>query len=121
MTEQELQELKEQIKQEILKEMNAKKENKNTWQKIKEEYKDEFSKFDFIDHWEFTNADNKVISSDTKISATYPLQNAIGTILRILYKSKTVTNMNINYEEAKQVVESILSIMKDKQKEEVVQ
>lgn len=119
MSENELQELKEQIKQEILREMNTKKENKNTWQKIKEEYKDEFSKFDFIDHWECINVNNKLISRDTKIFATYPLQNAIGTILRILYKSKTVTNMNINYEEAKQIVESILGIMKDKQKEEV--
>ncbi|MCI8640327.1 MAG: hypothetical protein HFJ59_00370, partial [Clostridia bacterium] len=53
MNEKELLELKEQIKRELLAEINTKKENQNSWQKIKEDYKEEFNKFDFIDHWEF--------------------------------------------------------------------
>lgn len=50
MEEINIQELKEQIKRELLAEMNTKKENENNWKKIKTEFEEEFSKFDFIDH-----------------------------------------------------------------------
>ncbi len=116
MSEQEIKALKEQIKRELLTEINIKKENQNTWQKIKEEYEEEFNKFDFVDHWEYVDADSKVISRDTTISVKYPLQSAIGTLLRIAKKSKTVSKMNISYEEAKDIVEKILCILKEKQK-----
>lgn len=119
MSNEELQELKEQIKQEILREMNTKKENENTWNKIKNKYKDEFRKFNFIDHWEFIDTDNRIISHDEEIIAEYPIQNAIGTLLRIIYKSKTVNKMNVPYEEAKRIVEDILGIMKDSQKKAI--
>lgn len=95
MSEKELLELKEQIKKELISEMNTKKENESNWKKIKEEYKEDFSKFDFIDHWEFINANNELISKDEKISTIYPLQNAIGTLLRIVYKSRTVNKCRI--------------------------
>lgn len=114
MSEQELKNLKEQIKRELMAEINTKKENQNTWQKIKEEYKDEFSKFNFIDHWEYINSNNELMSRDTEIIATYPLQSAIGTLLRIANKSKTVAKMDISYEEAKDMVEKILEILKEK-------
>ena len=95
MSEKELLELKEQIKKELISEMNTKKENENNWKKIKTEFEEEFSKFDFIDHWEFINANNELISKDEKISTIYPLQNAIGTLLRIVYKSRTVNKCRI--------------------------
>lgn len=114
MSEQELKSLKEQIKKEVLAEMKIKKENQNTWKRIKNEYKEEFEKFNFIDHWEVINADNQVISRDTKILATYPLQSAIGTLLRIINKSETVAKMDISYEDAKYIVEKILNILKEK-------
>ena len=114
MSEQELKTLKEQIKKEVIAEMQAKKENQNTWQRIKNEYKEEFEKFNFIDHLEFVNSENQLITRDEEIGATYPLQNAIGTLLRIVNKSKTVTKMDISYEEAKDIVEKILNILKEK-------
>lgn len=114
MSEKELLELKEQIKKELISEMNTKKENESNWKKIKEEYKEDFSKFDFIDHWEFINANNELISKDEKISTIYPLQNAIGTLLRIVYKSRTVNKINAEYEEMKEIVEKILNILKKK-------
>lgn len=99
MLENELKELKEQIKQEILKEMNTKKENESNWSKIKKEYEEEFK---------------KLITRERDI---YTLQNATGTILRIICKTDSVNRININYEEAKEIVEGILGIMKNKQKE----
>lgn len=114
MSENEIKELKEQLKKELLAEINAKKENENVWKRIKEEYEDEFSKFDFVDHWEFINSENELIVRDTPVSARYPLQNAIGTLLRISNKAKTVSKMNITYEEAKDIVEKILNILKEK-------
>lgn len=114
MSNEELIALKEQIKKEVIAEMQAKKENQNTWQRIKNEYKEEFKKFNFIDHWEFTDINNNLHTRDEEIRAEYPMQNAIGTLLRIVNKSKTVTKMDISYEEAKNIVEKILNILKEK-------
>lgn len=99
MDKEQIEELKEQIKQEILKEMNTKKENESNWSKIKKEYEEEFK---------------KLITRERDI---YTLQNATGTILRIICKTDSVNRININYEEAKEIVEGILGIMKNKQKE----
>lgn len=114
MSEQEVQALKEQIKRELLAEMNTKKENENSWKRLKDEYKDEFSKFNFIDHWEFTDINNNLHTRDEEIKAEYPLQSAIGTLLRIVYKAKSVTKMNVPYEELKEIVDKILAILKEK-------
>lgn len=114
MNEQEMKVLKEQIKKELIAEMQAKKENQNTWQRIKNEYKKEFNKFNFTDHWEYTDINNNLHTRDEEIKAEYPMQNAIGTLLRIVNKSKTVSKMDISYEEAKDIVEKILNILKEK-------
>lgn len=114
MNEQELKTLKEQIKKEVIAEMQVKKENQNTWQKIKNEYKEEFQKFNFINHWEFIDTNNNLHTRDEEIRAEYPMQNAIGTLLRITNKSKTIAKMDISYEEAKDIVEKILNILKEK-------
>jgi len=116
MSNEELIALKEQIKKEVIAEMEIKKENQNTWQKIKNEYKEEFEKFNFIDHWEFIDLNNNLHTRDEQIIATYPLQSAIGTLLRITNKSKTIAKMDIGYEEAKEMVDKILSILKENRK-----
>lgn len=117
MSESELKELKEQIKQEVIAEINAKKENENNWKKIKQEYEEEFKKFNYIDHWETTTGDGRVISRDKEVNAIYPLQNAIGTLLRIVYKAETVSKMNVKYEDMKNIVEQILNILKTNKSE----
>lgn len=94
--------------------MQVKKENQNTWQKIKNEYKEEFQKFNFINHWEFIDTNNNLHTRDEEIRAEYPMRNAIGTLLRITNKSKTIAKMDISYEEAKDIVEKILNILKEK-------
>ena len=116
MNEQEMIALKEQIKKEVIAEMEIKKENQNTWQRIKNEYKEEFRKFNFIDHWEFIDSNNDLHTRDEEILAEYPLQSAIGTLLRIVNKSKTVTKMDISYEEAKEIVDKILSILEERRR-----
>lgn len=113
MTEQELQALKEQLKQEILQEMNTRKENENNWKKIKNELKEEFEKFNYINHWECLNCDNQLISRDTEVNAGYAMQNAIGTLLRIIYKAENVSKINAKYEDMKLVVEKILEVLKE--------
>jgi len=117
MSEIELKELKEQIKQEIIAEMNTKKENENNWKRIKQEYEEEFKKFNYIDHWEATIEDGRVISRDKEVNAIYPLQTAIGTLLRIVYKADTVSKMDAKYEDMKNIVEQILNILKANKKE----
>lgn len=42
------------------------------------------------------------------------MQSAIGTLLRIVYKAKSVTKMNVPYEELKEIVDKILAILKEK-------
>lgn len=96
MSESELLELKEQIKREILTEIKVKKENENIWTKIKKEYEEEFKKL--------VNRERDV----------YVLQGAIGTLLRILYKAESVSKINAEYEEMKEIVEKIMNILKEK-------
>lgn len=117
MSEQEIKRLKEELKKEILAEMNTKKENENNWKKIKIELEQEFDNLDYINHWECLNANNELISKNTKVSVKYPLQNAIGTILRIVYKAENVSKINANYEDMKSIVEQIFNILKQNRKE----
>ena len=117
MSESELLELKNQIKQEILAEMNTKKENQNTWQKIKKEYEEDFKLFNY-------EYDNKVLGSDYKYYTQkaekhfeYQVSNVIGILLRLLYKADNVSKINANYEEIKSVVEQILNVLRQNKKE----
>ncbi len=113
MSENELKELKEQLKKEILAEMNTKKENENNWKRIKQEYEDEFEKFDYINHWECINCNNKLITRDKEVKAAYPMQSAIGTLLKIIYKAESVAKINAKYEDMKSIVEGILTVCKE--------
>lgn len=110
MSEQEIKRLKEELKKEILAEMNTKKENENNWKKIKTELEQEFNNLDYMNH-------NELISRDTKVSVKYPLQNAIGTILRVIYKAENVSKINADYEDMKNIVEQIFNILKQNRKE----
>lgn len=112
MSEQELLELKKQIKQEILAEVNMRKENENNWKKIKQEYKEDFKLFNY-------EYDNRVLGIDYKYYTKKEekhfenqVSNAIGTLLRLLYKVKNVSNINVDYEEMKNIVGQILDVLK---------
>lgn len=113
MSEQELKALKEQIKQELIEEMK-KPRQENLWKKIKQEYKEEFNKFNYIEHWEAMNCEGRLVTRDKEVIAEYPLTNAIGTLLRITYKAENVSKINADYEEVKKTVGSILNILKEK-------
>lgn len=99
MSETELIELKNQLKQEILEEINSRKVNENNWKKIKDEHEEEFK---------------KLITRERDI---YALQNAIGILLRLLYKAENVSKIDASYEEMKSIVEQILDVLKQNKKE----
>lgn len=98
MSENELKELKEQIKQEILAEMNTRKRVGTVWEIIKKEYEQEI------------NEVNKIPNDN------HSLEDAIRTIIRAKYGVRSVANLKADYDEVKEIVESILGIMKDSQK-----
>lgn len=98
MSENELQELKEQIKQEILSETNTRKRVGTVWEIVKKEYEEQIKEI------------NKIPSDN------HSLEDAIRTIIRAKYGVRSVANIKADYEEVKQIVESILGIMKDSQK-----
>ena len=103
MSNEELIALKEQIKKEVIAEMQTKKENENNWKKLKTEFEEEFDKFDYS-------------NGQRKITTRFAIQGAIGTLLRILYRADNVSKINANYEEMKAIVEPILDILKQNKK-----
>lgn len=98
MSNEELQELKEQIKQEILAEMNTRKRVGTVWEIVKKEYEEEIKEV------------NKIPNDN------HSLEDAIRTIIRAKYGVRSVANLKADYDEVKEIVESILGIMKDSQK-----
>lgn len=117
MSENELQELKEQIKQEILREMKEPKARKETvWSRIKQEFEEEAKLFNY--EYDDTVTGEYGVKHIVKREKHYEgdVFTAIGTLLRLKYKERLVHNIEADYEEVKQIVESILGIMKDSQK-----
>lgn len=94
MSENELKELKEQIKQEVLAEMNRRKRIDTVWETVKKEYKEQIKEL------------NKIPSDN------HSLEDAIRTIVRAKYGVRSVANVNTSYEELKNIVEQILNILK---------
>lgn len=99
MSNEELQELKEQIKQEILAEMNTRKRVGTVWEIVKKEYEEEIKEV------------NKIPSDN------HSLEDAIRTIIRAKYGVRSVANIKADYDEVKEIVEGILGILKEKKEE----
>lgn len=118
MDNEQIQELKEQIKQEILKEMKEPKSRKETvWSKIKQEFEEEAKLFNYeYDETVEGEYGQKYIRKQEK-HYEGDVFTAIGTLLRLKYKERLVHNIEADYDEVKEIVEGILGIMKNKQKE----
>lgn len=101
MSENELKELKEQIKQEILSEMNTRKRVGTVWEIVKKEYEEQIEEV------------NKIPNDN------HSLEDAIRTIVRAKYGVRSVANIKADYDEVKRIVEGILEIMKDSQKKAI--
>lgn len=99
MDNEQIEELKEQIKQEILAEMNTRKRVGTVWEIVKKEYEEEIKEV------------NKIPNDN------HSLEDAIRTIVRAKYGVRSVANLKADYDEVKEIVEGILGIMKDNQKE----
>ena len=101
MSNEELQELKEQIKQEILSEMNTRKRVGTVWEIVKKEYEEQIEEV------------NKIPNDN------HSLEDAIRTIVRAKYGVRSVANLKADYDEVKEIVEGILGIMKNAQEKVV--
>lgn len=110
MSEQELKALKEEIKQELLKELQEPKPKRETvWSRIKKEFKEEAKLFNYEYDWTIDGRKTK----QTKHFENEVFQS-IGTLLRFKYKERLVNNITTDYEEVKDIVEKILNILKEK-------
>ena len=89
MSESELLELKNQIKQEILAEMNT----------VKKEYENQIKEL------------NKIPNDN------HSLEDAIRTIVRAKYGVRSIANINATYEDIKNIVEQILNVLRQNKKE----
>lgn len=96
MGEKELLELKEQIKKELLAEMNTKRRVGTVWEIVKQEYKEQIEEL------------NKIPSDN------HSLEDAIRTIIRAKYGVRSVAKIKADYEEVKTIVEKIINILKEK-------
>jgi Ni,Fe-hydrogenase III component G len=116
MGENELIRLKEDIKREIIEEMKNKKQE-SVWSKLKKEYSEEFQKFNYIEHWEFTNIAGEFCEHNKEVKAEYPMSNAIGTLLKIIYKVENVKKIDAEYDEVKNIVDGIIKVLNENKKE----
>ena len=117
MSEQELKVLKEQIKQELLAEINTNKEKtKTVWQSIKEEFKEDFKMFNYTKDTKVIGTDYKPYMREDEVHFEYIFSTTIGTILRLMYQTKNVNKIDADYEEVKGIVQKIINILKENKK-----
>lgn len=110
MSESELLELKNQLKQEILAEMKEPKPRKETvWSKIKQEFKEEAKMFNY--KYE-DRVDGRIVEREKHFEIK--VFEAIGTLLKLKYKERLTHNIDADYEEVKQIVNSIFEVFKAK-------
>ena len=118
MDNEQIEELKEQIKQEILREMKEPKRKETVWSKIKQEFEEEAKLFNYeYDETVEGEYGQKYIRKQEK-HYEGDVFTAIGTLLRLKYKERLVHNIEADYDEVKEIVEGILEIMKDNPKED---
>ncbi len=96
MNENEIKELKEQLKKELLAEMNIGKRKDSAWDMVRKEYEEEIKRL------------NKIPSDN------HSLEDAIRTLIRAKYGVRNVVNVEADYQELKDIVEKILNILKEK-------
>lgn len=116
MSTDEIQKLKEELKQEILAEMKQTKGQDSVWKKISKEFKDDFNKFDYIEHWECINSKGDLVSRDFSRNVGNNVKSAIGNILKTAYKVDTAPRVKEDYERVKTAVQDILNILERERK-----
>lgn len=99
MTDEEINALKEEIKQELLSEMNTRKRAGTVWETVKSEYQEQIKEV------------NKIPNDN------HSLEDALRTIVRAKYGVRSISNITASYEEVKSIVENILKILKENRKE----
>lgn len=110
MTEQEFQTMKEQVKADIIRDMEKVKRNKIMIRGVMDEYNSEFEKFDWVDHSASRGYQNQ--------HEAYKLRTAIGAILRITLQKRRLEQIPEELElVVRGTIDQILKIMQEVQHE----
>lgn len=85
----------------------------NIWKKVKRKYEKDFDKFSWIDKWNSTDCNGKSISFENFRNVSYCMPQAIGTLVRIALKKKSLNSLEEqDFEKADRITKNIIEIMK---------
>lgn len=113
MTARELAELKAELLAEIRAEQERKDRNRSTFKKAIEPFEKELDEFDWTENVSGTRPDGSTFEWKGDTRYGYALRSSIGTLLRAIYRVKTVSALpSEKEEEMKRFVSQILSQMK---------
>ena len=100
-----------------LKEELRKNKKATVWKKVKENFREEFDSFNWIDEFNFTNTDGKLITHKSGMNESYNISQAIGTLVRIASKRKSINHLEeSDFDRAIKMTQQILEIMKNERR-----
>lgn len=100
-----------------LKEELRKNKKPTVWKKVKENFRKEFDSFNWVDEWNFTNIDGKLITQKNDMNESYNISQAIGTLVRIASKRKGVNYLEeSDFDRAIRMTQQILEIMQNERR-----
>lgn len=85
----------------------------NVWKKIKRKYEKDFDNFNWTDKWNITDYNGEAISFDNFRNVSYCIPQAIGTLVRITLKKKSLNSLDEqDFEKADRITKDIIEVMK---------
>ena len=114
MTAKELAELKAELLAELRAEQERKDRNRSTFKKVMEPFEGKLNQFDWTDKVSGTRPDGSTYEWKGNIKYDYALRSSFGTLLRAIYRVKTVSALPIGKkEEMECFLSQLLKLMED--------
>ena len=87
----------------------------NVWKRVKDKFSSEFNSFNWVDTHKIMRYDGEPITFKHNMIENYHIQQAIGTLVRIVLKRKGLNYLEeTDEQEATEIMREILEIMKER-------
>lgn len=105
-------ELRALLREELVRQDCRRREAMTVFRRACEDEKERFDRCDYIEHQDYHDVNGNLISRDSEKPMGWQVQNAIGTLLRAVYRVKGVKNLPPEREqEIRSFVRSVLDLM----------
>lgn len=107
-------ELLEILRQELVAEERKKERNKALYKRVCDGFEDQFAWFDYVKQSAIKRLDGSTYTFEQSHQLAYRIRAAFGTLLRAIYQSDTVSQLQAEHEEQmKQFIQAVLNLMKE--------